>query len=70
MKFTKETFKRVMRTFLQAAVAYIVANLALVDFSSGKDVAKSALIGLAVSAGAAGMAAVMNLQLPAKAEEE
>lgn len=70
MKFTKETFKRVMRTFLQAAVAYIVANLTLVDFSSGKDVAKSALIGLVVSAGAAGMAAVMNLQSPAKAEEE
>lgn len=70
MKFTKETFKRVMRTFLQAAVAYIIANLTLVDFSSGKDVAKSALIGLAVSAGAAGMAAVMNLQATAKAEEE
>lgn len=70
MKFTKETLKRVIRTFLQAALAYIVANWALVDFSSGKDVAKSALIGLVVSAVAAGLAAIMNLQSPAEPPEQ
>ena len=64
--FTKETAKRMARTFGQAAVGYIIANLAVVDFSSGRDVAKSALIGLGVSAVAAGLSAVMNLQ---KAEE-
>ena len=62
MKFTKETAKRMTRTFIQAAVAYIVANLAVVDFSEGKDVIKSALIGLLVSAIAAGLSAAMNLQ--------
>ena len=29
MKFTKETLKRTIRTFLQAAIAYIVANVTL-----------------------------------------
>ncbi len=62
MKFTKETVKRMARTFLQAAVAYIVVNLVTVDFSSGKEVVKSALIGLCVSAISAGLAAVMNLE--------
>ena len=62
MKFTKETFRRMFRTFLQAAIACIVANLALIDFSSDKDVARSALLGLLVSAVAAGLSAVMNLQ--------
>ena len=70
MKFTKETLKRVIRTFLQAAVAYIVANLAIVDFSSGRDVVKSALIGLVVSAVAAGLAAIMNLQATAEPPEQ
>lgn len=62
MKITKTTIKRALRTFIQAAIAYIVANIALVDFASGKDVAKSAIVGLAVSALAAGIAAVMNLE--------
>ena len=62
MKFTKETAKRMLRTFLQAAVGYIFANIAFVDLTSGKEVAKSALIGLCVSAVAAGLSAVMNLK--------
>lgn len=70
MKFTKETAKRMVRTFLQAVIGYIVANLAIVDFSSGKDVAKSALVGLIVSAIAAGLSAVMNLQSPANDDAE
>ena len=61
-RFTKETAKRALRTFGQAAVGYILANIAFVDLTSGKDVAKSALIGLGVSALAAGLSAVMNLQ--------
>ena len=65
----KEPVKRAIRTFGQAAVGYIIANLAVVDFSSGRDVAKSALIGLCVSALAAGLSAIMNLQSPAKEGE-
>ena len=61
MKFTKETLKRMLRTFVQTAVGYILVNIALVDLSSGKEALKSALIGLGVSAAAAGLAAVMNL---------
>lgn len=62
MKFTKETLKRTLRTFGQAAAGYVVANLVLIDFTSEKQVVKSALTGLLVSALAAGIAAVMNLE--------
>ena len=41
--FKKEPVKRAVRTFGQAAVGYILANIAFIDLSSGKDVAKSAL---------------------------
>lgn len=58
----KETIKRAARTFLQAAVGYIATNLAIYagEFSD-MNVLKTALIGLCVSAVAAGLAAVMNL---------
>ena len=62
MKFTKETWRRALRTFLQVAVSYIATNLFVVDFTAESKVLTSALIGLAVSAGAAGLAAVMNLE--------
>ena len=64
MKFTKETLRRALRTFIQAAVAYLAANLCMVDFTSETDVLTSALFGLVVSALAAGMSAVMNLEKP------
>ena len=59
---TKETVRRSTRTFIQAAIGYISVNLIAVDFSCGKEVAKSAIIGLLVSAISAGVAAVMNLE--------
>lgn len=62
MKFTKETWRRALRTFLQAAVSYIAVNLCVVDFSSEGEVLTSALIGLGASALAAGIAAVMNME--------
>lgn len=64
MKFTKETWRRALRTFLQAAISYVAVNLCVVDFNAGSDVLRSALIGLGASALAAGIAAVMNLQKP------
>ena len=62
MKFTKETWRRALRTLLQTAVAFIAANLCVVDFSAEGEVLTSALVGLGVSALAAGIAAVMNLE--------
>ena len=59
----KETIKRAMRTFVQAAAGYIAANLALyigTDFSDF-NVLKTVLMTVGVSAIAAGLAAVMNL---------
>ena len=62
MRFTTETLKRTVRTFLQAAISYIVVNAVAIDFTSGEEVVKSALLGLIVAAIAAGLAAVMNLE--------
>ena len=62
MKFTKETLRRAWRTFMQTAVAYIAANLFVVDFTASKDVIYSTLFGLGVSAAAAGLSAIMNLE--------
>lgn len=64
MKFTKETWRRALRTFLQAAVSYIAVNLCIVDFNASSEVLTSALVGLGASALAAGIAAVMNLEKP------
>ena len=64
MKFTKETWRRSLRTFIQAAVAYVAANIFVVDFTAEGEVLTSALVGLAVSALAAGIAAVMNTEKP------
>jgi predicted naringenin-chalcone synthase len=61
-KFTKETLRRAWRTFWQAFVPYVAANLCVVDYSQPKDVIYSALFGLGVSAAAAGLAAIMNLE--------
>ena len=59
----KETLKRAARTFLQAAVGYFAANIALYVGSDVSDlnVLKTVLMGVGVSAVAAGLAAVMNL---------
>jgi hypothetical protein len=61
----KDTIKRAGRTFFQAFAGYVAANIVtattgITDFG----VLKTALIGIAMSAIAAGLAAVMNL--PAK----
>lgn len=68
MKFTKETWRRTLRTLLQVSISYIAANLFTVDFSAEGEVIKSALVGLLVSALAAGIAAVMNTEKPETTE--
>lgn len=62
MKFTKETLYRTLRTFGQAALAYIVVHITVIDLTDADEVVKRALIGLVVSAVSAGLAAIMNLE--------
>ena len=58
MNILRKTYvKRALRTFLQTAVGYIAVNIAATDLT-----VKSAILGLAVSAVAAGVAAVMNIK--------
>ena len=61
MKITEKTLKRALRTFAQTAIGYLVINVVAIDFSAEKDILKTALIGLGVSAVSAGVSAVMNL---------
>ena len=62
----KETLRRAVRTFFQAAAGYIAANLALAasGIANGSETLKSAVVTFAAAAFASGLAAVMNL--PAK----
>ena len=62
MKFTRETARRAARTFFQAFVSYIAVNVVVIDFTADDSVIKSAVIGLGVSAVAAGLSALMNLE--------
>jgi hypothetical protein len=59
----KEMLRRAGRTFVQAAVGYIATNLVYVIPANPEnfDYLKTALIGLGISATAAGLAAIMNL---------
>lgn len=64
MKFTKETFKLMIRTFLQAFVPCLIVGFSAIDFTVEKSVWKPAVVSLAASAVSAGTAAVMNLKKP------
>ncbi len=55
--FKKPCVKRAVRTFIQTAVGYVAVNIAATDLTI-----KSAALGLAVSAVAVGLTAVMNLK--------
>lgn len=65
----KNTLWRAARTFCQAAIAYIAANLTGL-INAGEGVTRTALGGLLVSAVAAGLAALMNLPSRASGIEE
>jgi hypothetical protein len=65
----KETLIRALRTFVQAFIGYLGANLIFnIDFLNDADVFTRWIVGLIGSAVAAGVAAVMNL--PAKSNIE
>ena len=57
----KEWARRALRTFFQTAVGYLVAAVPFIDYGQEKSAIKTALVGIAVSAIAAGIAAAMNL---------
>lgn len=64
----KEMLKRALRTFVQAALGYLCANLAVSvsGVCSGNESLRSVLITLFTAAVACGLSAVMNI--PKKAE--
>lgn len=55
----KDVAVRAVKTFIQTAGAYAIANLSGVDFFGG-DIGTTFWTGLALSAGAAGLSAVWN----------
>lgn len=64
----KPVIKRALRTFFQTAVGYIAMNLTIVDWNDVSAL-KNVLFGLGVSAIAAGIAAIMNLDEVNKHDE-
>lgn len=58
----KEWAKRAIRTFIQTAVGYLVVAVPSVDFSGESKAIKATLVGIGVSAVAAGIAAAMNIK--------
>ena len=55
----KDVLIRALKTFIQAFVSIAIAQLAGVNFIEGEDL-MNVLIGIAISAGAAGVSAVWN----------
>lgn len=55
----KDVWTRSLKTFLQTAGSYLIVNLTGVDFFNG-EITETFWIGLALSAGAAGLSAVWN----------
>ncbi len=55
----KDVLTRALKTFIQAFVSIAIAQLAGVNFIEGEDL-MNVLIGIAISAGAAGVSAVWN----------
>lgn len=57
----KNWVKRAIRTFAQAAVGYLAVALPTISFSEDVSVIKTTLIGVGVSAIAAGLSAMINI---------
>lgn len=58
----KNWIKRAVRTFVQTAIGYISVSVVAVDWTADRLVIKTAVIGVGVSAVAAGLAAVINFR--------
>ena len=70
MTFTKETWYRMIRTFLQAALGYFSVNIVYISFSGDKATLKNTIIGFIIAGVSAGMAAVMNLEKEKKEDDQ
>ncbi len=57
----KNWIRRALRTALQAAVGYLVVAVPAVDWGADKAILRTTLVGIGVTAAAAAVAAVMNL---------
>lgn len=55
----KDIAVRAFKTFIQAFISIVIAQLGGIDFIEGENT-KNVLIGIAISAGAAGISAVWN----------
>lgn len=62
MKITKETVKRAIRTFWEAAVGYILSNIVLIPWAASSPELKAAVKAILATAIATGLAALMNLE--------
>lgn len=60
--FTKETLKRVIRTFFQTLIATLAVTLPQVDFTVEGETLKTTMLGLLASAIAAAISAAMNVE--------
>lgn len=56
---TKNVIERSVKTFIETAISYLIAHLSGADFF-GSDEGKAIWVGLALSAGAAGLSAAWN----------
>ena len=67
----KEMLWRAARTFIQAFIAYVAANMvAMLSGITEPEVFKQAVLGLIISAVSAGLAALMNLPTPIEQEAD
>ena len=67
-KGTKEMLYRAVRTFFQAAVGYLAANIALIKWDDA-GVAKTTALTVITAAVACGLAALMNLPINGDKDE-
>ncbi len=56
---TRNVIERAVKTFIETAISYLIAHLSGANFF-GNDEAKTVWVGLALSAGAAGLSATWN----------
>jgi hypothetical protein len=70
MKFTKETARRALRTFIQAFIPALLAGIKVATLDSEDSFTWGAVIALVVPAVSAGIAAVMNLEWELPTGEE
>lgn len=70
MKFTKETWCQMIRTFFQTFLGYFSVNIVYINFSGDKETLKNTFIGFTIAGVLAGMVAVMKLEKENNQDEQ